>query len=577
LSKVFNNVNSESNKTIELTEKVLRNLGLNIKIINETRTDDLCYSCCIEIVELNGIIANGKGISKKNAYASALGEMIERIQSGLSITKLFDKKNHNKLKLHKNCNSQIMNELYKKNYLNLTYREKFYIDEYMSKMKTNEYHCVNDKKTYKLPESFIVFMCGSNGVAAGTSYEYAISNSLCENFERYVLKIIYNSNYKNNYFKRINENEMNNSVIANMLEIIRRMGFLPIIIDCTLNNKYPVIGVLLFSKNKKKYIFSIGADINFYKCLTNCITELFQGIPIKYFLEIKMKDFFDVCNKNGFWKNASNSDRLLMQNTKSGILPREFFKNISIKTKIPENFIEKVTTEKERLKILFEIVKDEKVFITNYTLTKMKTVRVFIPHMSEAYWMDLDKVVKFSRCINGIKNIRSKSQFNSLRTLEKLIELSEYKTYRSSLSLKNIDCFLINNEKDYHKELTILISYIALHLEEYEVAKMYLLKSTYLKDYDVFIYEAIEAGVSENELNKYIDNIGFNNAIKKRIEYLYKIKQNGVKYPFCFDCKNCDTKKYCLYEDVIKIKNLLQKNKENHSLSEIVDILNIST
>ena len=72
------------------------------------------------------------------------------------------------------------------------------------------------------------------------------------------------------------------------LEYLKKLGFSYSIKDCSLG-KFPVVGLILFNKDKTKYLFSIGSDPDFEIALQRCISEMFQGLNMETF-EQKMKN-----------------------------------------------------------------------------------------------------------------------------------------------------------------------------------------------------------------------------------------------------------------------------------------------
>ena len=84
----WNRKDREPQDTIEKITYILRKLGIQYAIKKE-HNDHMWYSVNIEIRQLPGFISNGKGINKENALASALGEMMERLQCGLLLDETF--------------------------------------------------------------------------------------------------------------------------------------------------------------------------------------------------------------------------------------------------------------------------------------------------------------------------------------------------------------------------------------------------------------------------------------------------------------------------------------------------------
>lgn len=58
-------------------------------------------------------------------------------------------------------------------------------------LRFEPYYNISEKRAELLPEELIKFLNGSNGLCAGNSPEEAITQGLCEIFERYIRKEIY--------------------------------------------------------------------------------------------------------------------------------------------------------------------------------------------------------------------------------------------------------------------------------------------------------------------------------------------------------------------------------------------------
>ena len=47
-----------------------------------------------------------------------------------------------------------------------------------------------------------------------------------------------------------------------MIQEIENNGFKCYVKDCSLNGKFPVIGILVFDKSNNRYCFSLSSDLN---------------------------------------------------------------------------------------------------------------------------------------------------------------------------------------------------------------------------------------------------------------------------------------------------------------------------
>ena len=75
--------------TVKRIKKILNYYGLNVIEKDINYVEGFWYSIRLEIVNLQGVGSNGKGITIEYARASAYAELMERIQSGTLIHKMF--------------------------------------------------------------------------------------------------------------------------------------------------------------------------------------------------------------------------------------------------------------------------------------------------------------------------------------------------------------------------------------------------------------------------------------------------------------------------------------------------------
>lgn len=126
-----------------------------------------------------------------------------------------------------------------------------------------------------VPYSLIRWLNGSNGMCAGNIPEEAVIQGFNEIFERYCIQRL--------YLDRLTPPDIPaaNFEGTEILERLRRMkrefGYDFAVKDCSLGEGYPVLGLLIYSPDRAKYIFHLGADLSAVTALERCFTEVFQG------------------------------------------------------------------------------------------------------------------------------------------------------------------------------------------------------------------------------------------------------------------------------------------------------------
>ena len=88
----WNRKDADPNDTIARIEKILNTINIPTKFVAEYNYKGLWFSNRVEIDGIPFIGANGKGVSNEYAKASALGEFMERLQSGFLLNNLFTNK-----------------------------------------------------------------------------------------------------------------------------------------------------------------------------------------------------------------------------------------------------------------------------------------------------------------------------------------------------------------------------------------------------------------------------------------------------------------------------------------------------
>lgn len=161
--------------TIEKFKSVLLSVGIHTKVVEEENYKEYWYSNRIEIDGIETVGTNGKGVSALYAMASAFGEFLERLQSGMLTDYLFP--------LMRKQNTQFVSDTDIKELILGIKRFFPVVCAYMTDDEIVElitisiekrgfriYEDILNKNKDKLPEYIIPILCGSNGIAAGNTF-----------------------------------------------------------------------------------------------------------------------------------------------------------------------------------------------------------------------------------------------------------------------------------------------------------------------------------------------------------------------------------------------------------------------
>lgn len=509
--------------TISYAEKVLKKIGMNYRVVSEHSYKNNWYSCNIEICQLPGIFSNGKGITKEYALASALGEMLERLQCGLLINREFYNKEIDILdgeqekKIIQISRQYLKTSLKNQDDLVL---EKFF-RKYPKYATVKEYKQLFKGNTVLIPHELIHYICGSNGTCSGNNKEEALCQGLSEIYERYVLKQIFFGK-KQEIFSSIKV-ELFQQYLQNMIAEIEKKGYYVKIKDLTLSNSVPVLGILVINKNKTRYAFSIGSDIDANICLQRCITELFQGMNFDFSFRCSMKEIWTTYScRSEYWTLEETADEY-MKNliNKSGHIPLSVLKDNGLEEDyLPTIFVE-VDTNEKALEYHENICEKNKwdVYLKNCNFLNFPAYRIFIPEITEAFYLPNEDWIRTISNIEDAKkifvNLEDKNEYTKQKFIEIINKIHNNARYR-------------NNSVSMNKLLGFLFGVS----DEFE----------YLKSFSQLQFElSLELGKTNQALKSINEEI----LSEKNRQILTRKVRKKLVFPRCPECSKCGLKKIC--------------------------------
>lgn len=273
--------------------------------------------------------ANGKGVTKAYAQASAYAEFFERYQNGILINPRYipkSKSAHNFLvaadeKYMSSLEIVKQNDPFMKMYFsrremdNASDEEKAsaFLEtnriDYLISGNIDQYTClpfynVRTHSVQYLPHWTYCMYYGSNGMAAGNSPWEAIVQGLSEIYERVVQKALFSltgglPDVPDEYLMQYPE------LYERYLTLKNIPGYDVHIKDCSFEGKYPVVGLLIIQHDTCKYGIKLGCHPDFGIALERTLTEATQGTDILKYVERSSVDFFN--KKVSNWVNMTNS------------------------------------------------------------------------------------------------------------------------------------------------------------------------------------------------------------------------------------------------------------------------------
>ena len=230
---------------------------------------------------------NGKGTSYINSKASGYSEFMERLQN-IEILNINNSEfNIVPDEIKYNTEQLLTSEIakYYKDKDTLNFLAKISSD-FKYEFEMVPFFSVKEKNEVLLPINIIKWTQTSTGMAAGNTKEEAIVQGISEICERYALKsIIFNQIILPEIPK---EEYLKYETIKGMVKYLEKFGFKVRIKDASLGKNLPVICGLIENCQDKEIYIKFGSHPNFPVAVERTITELLQGIMIKYNEQLRL-------------------------------------------------------------------------------------------------------------------------------------------------------------------------------------------------------------------------------------------------------------------------------------------------
>lgn len=562
--------------TVEKIIEKLNSIGISVAEHWNNSGIENCYS--LSIAAEGGIPSSyGKGVSKAFARASAYGEFIERLQSGLFFYKYQSFENDESVFLHSYApdkrymtkdelleNSEWMEPIVKRYGItkeNIANQCKIYACS--DKILTLPFYSVFEDKYVYLPTAFVEHIYSANGCCVGNTREEAWVHALSEILERHSnIEVIKSGKAmpaipreKLKSFKTVNE----------ILDKIEEQGIYDVeIFDYSCGKNFPVIATRIINKKTKRYLVNVGADPVFEIAVQRTLTEIFQGRNLEN---------FSSSHKGTILNNLSEiniADNIMNQlETGNGLYPVDFFTDDTNRECAIDNFSNnsnKTNSELLRETLAFFKSLNLPLLIRNNSFLGFPCYKIVVPGYSESRGEKLKESIPTyyfaDRASKTMRNIKKADvlALNELLLYHKMIQnfisrKSNFK-YISGLPLNKIP----NNLLALH------FSYAALKLKNYKLFDNYMndaIASTDDNDADKDYLLAVKQWVSfqKNRVNK-------DNAMKVIKRFYFEdtvarlksnIEANTLLDEFvieCSDCEKCKFKDECCYEN---IRQMIQK------------------
>ena len=240
-----------------------------------------------------GLITNGKGTTNEYAQASAFGELFERLfniafvrfgnATPMDLGIDYPYPCHSRVEVNaqmKKIAAQEVGSGVRAEILSALFMEL--IDAYYGKV-LQKIPCIIFKnfcaETIFLPVPIADILIGTNGMAAGNTFEEAFVQAFSEIMERKAIKDLNSGLVIPDV---VEENLLDVPVLKKLKESLERKE--DIFFKAFTFERYyhfPIVGFLVIDLKRKKYKIKFGAHCNLSHALERCVTEIVQGAEIQ--------------------------------------------------------------------------------------------------------------------------------------------------------------------------------------------------------------------------------------------------------------------------------------------------------
>lgn len=308
--------------TVEKILGILRQHGIE----PVERWGETCVPYCFYLsVKIDGtnFSVNGKGLTKEFARASGYGELMERLQLGLAKAPAMQKDGTYSFDTDRfppvpaseliSEHGEIFEAIARRS--NTPINAEAMVRQFAD--ASDQVPCVScydltTGRTVPFPNDIRLKIYGSNGSAAGNTYEEAIVQALSEIVERHNQ---YRTLQQQLTLPDVPEERLRQCSIAyRIISHLREQNFKVLIKDCSLGEKFPVICAVVIDRATGKYHAHFGAYPIFEIALERALTESFQGHSIRtiaefddfLYSESEVRSLSAVSNEftRGSWKKS---------------------------------------------------------------------------------------------------------------------------------------------------------------------------------------------------------------------------------------------------------------------------------
>lgn len=564
--------------TVARIQNILDDIG--IKVVEKWFDSGVenCYSLNL-CAEGGAPSTNGKGITKEFARASAYAEFIERLESGVYLTRYQSIVRDPSMDFHSfapdgkymttdelienggEWMDRIIDSLNDPRVTRKTIAMncKAYACADDDKIFTVPFYSLFEKKYVYMPASFVGRMYTANGNCAGNTREEAWVHALSEIMERNASRKMLSSGKA--YPPIPDEILQKFPTVTKIINKIREGDNYDVrVLDCSLGNGFPVIATRVINKNEQTYLVNIGADPVLEIAIQRTMTELFQGRALDKLLAFNNGRILNKITDFPITSNILNQTQ-----TSDGIYTADYFcEELSCEKKATDFVDNSDKNNKELLTYVLDLYKKMglQVYVRNYSFLGFHSYKFVVPGFSETRGECLKELIPEYAFADSVCNtFRNVADATDEELSMLMIYSKKTKTNYNHYSSFTANAGVPFSVKYDMKFSAITRAYASYRLGDYTSAISFTKNAIKFVDGDIAIYfrcvnkylQLKVDGISEDKIKVIL----YKFFKEPYPNMLYKNLNNGLTpyddYLFKCDFKSCES---CLYSDECSYKYL---------------------
>lgn len=241
-----------------------------------------------------------------------------------------------------------------------------------------------------VPYSVLDYYYGSNGMAAGNTWNEALVQALSEIIERHVaFQLLSEGNQRDDIFDITDAYLLYYPDFYSKIKKMKDNNFVIRILDFSIGGQFPVIGLLAINQHELSYFINLGCHPNINVAVQRALNEFLQGRKINEIND--MQPFYTNFNQVKLTKNIGN-----VFHDGTGVFPISCLIPSARESCLPTIWLQNYSSNEDMLDFYLNLLcgnLNKEIFIQYQSVLDFPVVHVIIPNFSEvAPLMDIGSV-----------------------------------------------------------------------------------------------------------------------------------------------------------------------------------------